>query len=578
MILAKNAGLAGANPTSLLLCMPNTLDPAKVAGKIVVCDRGVSARVDKSLQVKNAGGIGLILVNTSANSLDSDLHSVPTVHLDHVAGPEIKAYVEGTSAPTATIGAAQAVRVNAPKVASTSSRGPALAGNGDLLKPDIMAPGANVLAATSAFSAAGGQYAFLSGTSMASPHIAGAAAVIKGKNPTWSPMAIKSALLTTGNTLDTSGDPIKNDSGSAGNPFGYGAGMVQPKEAMDPGLVYDSSYDVWARFVCGSGQVPDTHELCAKGKIDPSDLNYPTIAVGDLAGKQTVKRTVRNDGKLPEVYFPKVDGLAGIKVTVSPKLLVVLPGATATYRVTFEHNGAPLDQYSFGKLNWKSSRHLVSSTLAIRPQTVKAPAEVNGTGTSGSVQVPIMAGYNGTLGTTVSGLTAATVADAALKKPGGVNFPTASPAANDHVAKFTVAVPAGTKHARFSTFDSDYPAGTDLDVFVYKAGTTAVLASSTGGSAEEEVNLAAPAGGSYDVYVDLYAGADQQVVKLNHWELEAPTGNLTATPASQPVTAAGQVSVTAGWTGLTPGSRYQGRLAYSDGADGTGSTLLRVNS
>ncbi|ADB31458.1 protease-associated PA domain protein [Kribbella flavida DSM 17836] len=578
VILAKDAGLAGANPTNLVLCMPGTLDPAKVTGKIVVCDRGVSARVDKSLQVKNAGGVGVILVNPTASTLDSDLHSVPTVHLDHVAGPEVKAYVESTPNPTAQIGAAQTVRVNAPKVAASSSRGPALAGNGDLLKPDVMAPGTNVLAATSAFSAAGGQYAFMSGTSMAAPHIAGAAAVIKGRNPSWSPMAIKSALLTTATTLDTAGNPIQNDSGSPGTPFGYGSGLMQPKKAMNPGLVYDSSYDDWARFVCGSGQVPATHELCAQGKIDPSDLNYPTIAIGDLAGKQTVTRTVRNVGKLPEAYFPKVEGLTGFKVSVTPKVLVLLPGASAKYKVTIEHNGAPLEQYSFGKLHLRSAKHVVSSTLAVRPLTVKAPPQVNGTGVAGSVQVPITAGYTGTLQTSAVGLTAAGTNEAALKNPGGVSFPNTNPAANDHVAKSTVTVPAGTKYARFSTFDADYPAGTDLDVYVYRAGTTTLLGSSTGGTAEEEVNLPAPAAGSYDVYVDLYAGANEQAVKLHHWELTTAAGNLTATPASQSVQAAGQTSVTATWTGLTTGTRYLGLLSYTDGADGSGSTVVRVDS
>jgi subtilisin family serine protease len=576
--LAKDAGIAGADPATLARCQPGTLDPAKVKGKIVVCDRGVSDRVDKSRQVKIAGGVGMILLNITPGTLDADLHTVPTVHLDDKVAPEIKAYVSGTANPTATIGPGTPVRVTAPKVATSSSRGPSTAGNGDLLKPDIMAPGTNVLAATTAFSAAGGEYAFMSGTSMASPHIAGAAAVVKGRHPDWSPMVIKSALLTTGTDQDTSGKPIRNESGSEANPFGYGAGLVQLKKAMDPGLVYDSSYADWAKFVCGSGQVPATHELCAGGKIDPSDLNYPTIAVGDLAGKQTVTRTVTNVGNLPEVYFPTIQGLKGVKVTVTPRILITLPGQKATYRVTFENTGAPLEQYSFGKLTWKSNQHAVTSTLAIKPLTVKAPTQVTGTGTAGTVQVPITAGYSGTLNTTAAGLTAATTAEAGLKNPGGVSFPTANPQINDHVAKFTVNIQAGVKYARFSTFDADHPTGTDLDVFVYSAGTTTLLGSSTGGTAEEEVNLPAPAGGAVDVYVDLFAGANEQQVKLNHWELQNPDPNLTVTPASQPVQVAGETTVTALWSGLTAGTRYLGQLHYSDGADGSGSTIVRVDS
>ena len=81
-----------------------------------------------------------------------------------------------------------------------------------------------------------------------------------------------------------------------------------------------------------------------------------------------------------------------------------------------------------------------------------------------------------------------------------------------------------------------------------------------------------------DVYVDLYAGAKEQTVELNHWELQKTAGNLTAAPASEPVHVAGQTNVTANWTGLSTATRYLGQLHFSDGADGSGSTIVRVDT
>ncbi len=576
LILAVDAALAGANPADATLCFPNTLDPAKVTGKIVVCDRGVSARVDKSLQVKNAGGIGMVMVNPTPSSLDSDLHSVPTVHLDHVSGPAVKTYA-ATAGATASLGAAVAVRVTAPKVATSSSRGPGLPVAGDLLKPDVMAPGTNVLAATSTQNAAGSEFTFMSGTSMASPHVAGMAAVLMAYHPTWSPMAIKSAIMTTATTKDTAGKAITNDTGTPGSPFGYGNGQLQGRPSLDPGLVYDSGYTEWSQFVCGAGLVAPTHALCASGAVDPSDFNSPTIAIGDMAGKQTVKRTVRNVGKFTEVYLPKLEGMSGISVKVSPQVLVVRPGHTASYTVSFEHRSAPLDEYTFGKLTWWSGKHTVASVIAVRPQAVKSPASVTGTGTSGSAQVGVTTGYAGTLNTTVGGLVAATVNQATLRNPAGTSFPATAPAVNDHVAKFTITAPAGSRHLRVATFDADYPAGTDIDLHVYPAGTTTRIGVSAGATAQERIDIASPSG-SYDVYVDLFDGANEQPVSQYGWVVPATAaGNLIATPASQQTTVAGTSTVTAAWSGLEAGKRYLGQLMFSDGTSIRGTTLVEVN-
>ncbi len=121
------------------------LDSAKVRGKIVVCDRGVTARVNKSLAVQQAGGLGMILVNVSANSLNADFQSVPTVHLQNTDRAAVKSYATAASA-SATINASTIVyAAAAPFTAAFSSRGP-LRASGSLLKPDIIAPGQDILA------------------------------------------------------------------------------------------------------------------------------------------------------------------------------------------------------------------------------------------------------------------------------------------------------------------------------------------------------------------------------------------------------------------------------------------------
>ena len=79
---AAAAGSSAAQVAAAAVCAPNTLDPADVQGKIVVCDRGVVDRVAKSAEVKRAGGIGCVLANLSPNSLDADTHAVPTVHVN----------------------------------------------------------------------------------------------------------------------------------------------------------------------------------------------------------------------------------------------------------------------------------------------------------------------------------------------------------------------------------------------------------------------------------------------------------------------------------------------------------------
>ena len=577
-VLSTAVGLAGADPTALRLCGPGTLDPALTAGKIVVCDRGVFDRVAKSLAVKDAGGVGMILANTSdAQSINGDWHSVPTIHFNATTSAVLRTYA-ATAGATAAMSVTDTTPVVAPVMAGFSSFGPALAGNGDLLKPDITAPGVDVIASVAPPGNAGRDFDAFSGTSMSAPHIAGIATLIKAKHPDWSAMAVKSAIMTTASTKDSAGNPIQWAFGNA-TPLNFGAGHVVPGRAFDPGLVYDSSPTDWIRYGCGINQFQliTEPEFCQTfGSIDPSDLNYASIAVGDLAGTQTITRTVKNVTNKAAVYVPVVKAPAGFKVKVDKLVLALPKGGTATFKVTISRTTAAFGTWAFGSLTLKelgTGKHEVTSPIAVRPVGIAAAVEVAGTGTSGSSVQPLVTGFAGTLSTKVSGLAAS--AQTPITFTGDdTGFNPNAPAESPGVKKISVTVPAGTTLARFATFDSELPAGTDVDLFVYRGAT--LVGQSAGGSAEESVTLSAA--GTYDIYVVLFAhmGAIPSVKHHAFLVNDVDAGNLTVTPASQPVTLAGKTSVTFTWSGLTAGSRYLGTVSYSDGSTTVGRTIVSI--
>jgi len=585
--LATTVALTGAGADGARLCYSKTwdpahpegyLDPAKVAGKIVVCDRGTNDRTDKSKAVREAGGVGMVLTNTSPNSLNADAHTLPTVHVSDTDGAAVKAYINGTANPTASFGATHVDRAEAPTVAAFSSRGPGQATGGDLLKPDIMAPGVDMLAAVAPQNHLGRNFDFESGTSMSAPHIAGIAALLIQAHPKWSPMAIKSVIMTSASTTDNDGNPIHTDGGAIATPFDEGAGHVNASGALAAGLVYDSTAKDWDKFLCGQGSTPPSGTC--KGTIDASDVNLPSIAIGDLAGTQTITRTLTNAGEDSWVGHAVVSAPPGVSVKVEPSAFAILPGKKKTFTVTFTRTTAALNAFVFGSLTWRSwgGAGDVRSPIAIRPVQLGAVSEVHGTGASGSAAVKVQPGYSGTLATSVSGLVPALEQSAALKNATGGNFPTAAPAVNDHVAKFTVNVPAGTSYARFATFAGDLAAGTDVDMFVYAGGTSNLVASSATGSASEWVAVANPSATSYDVYIDLFAGPDQ-TVKQPSWVLAGNAGNLTVTPSPATVTTGTPVTLSAAWSGLDATKRYLARLSYSDGTTTSAvKTLVWVNA
>lgn len=127
---------------------------------------------------------------------------------------------------------------------------------------------------------------------MSSPHVAGIAALLRQKFPAFSPMEIKSAIMTTAYQTTRTGASAGR---VFGGPFDFGAGHVDPSAALNPGLVLDSNADDWQRFMCGIGEVavrgwsgPCSACLKSYALCDPSSFNTPA---GECRGKLGVSKT-----------------------------------------------------------------------------------------------------------------------------------------------------------------------------------------------------------------------------------------------------------------------------------------------
>ncbi len=575
LVYAGTVGKATAPVADAARCFLGTLDPAKVAGKIVLCDRGTNALVEKPQEVKAAGGIGAIIANVSVNNTPGLLHLVPTVHVLQAAGDSIKAYIAAAGAgATASLSAAVLSFDNpSPLVASFSSRGPSLAGGEDIMKPDFMAPGEDILAAVAPEGHFGRSFDLVSGTSMSSPHVAGFGALLSQAHPDWSPAAMRSALATTASPVASTSD--------AAAIFNTGSGHVNPTKALDPGLVYDAGFNDYLAFLKGQ-------RLCCATSasipaLDASDLNQPSIAIGGVAGTQTVTRTVTNVGSSTATYNAALTAPAGFDVVVTPSSFTIAPNATQTYTVAFTRTDAAFGSRRAGSLIWSDGTHSVRSPIIVSAAAVAAPAQINGTGTTGSTSWTIKTGFAGPLGLSERGLIPAdTRADTVLDDPTN-NFDTANPDGNQGFKMHEFTVPAGATYARWSLFDENTDGEDDLDLYVYRVvGTTKTLVAASGtGTSAEEANVVAPVAGTYQTYVHGWQtdGPDAQYT-LFGWVLgTADAGNMSATgPAT--VTVGGSATINLSWgtpTPLTAGTKYLGSVVYSEGAIERGSTIIRIN-
>ncbi|KAF3626141.1 Subtilisin-like protease SBT1.6 [Capsicum annuum] len=374
-------GARHSSSFSAATCMPDSLDKESVHGKIVVCDRGGTPRVSKGEIVKDAGGVGVVVTNVApmGEGLIADAHLIPGLDVTESAGILIHDYINSNDNPTATMTFYE-TRVGvkpAPVVASFSSRGPS-AESFFVLKPDVIAPGVNILAAWPdgvaptelSSDTRRTQFNIASGTSMSCPHISGLAALLKGAHPYWSPAMIRSALMTTAYTQDQEGNPLLDEkSNNISTTLDMGAGHVDPEKAVEPGLVYDITVDDYLNFLCASNysgkdirQISKKQGRCVeKHDHKPWNLNYPAISVVidsaqlQEAPKVQVTRIVTHVGEAPSTYTVSV---------TNPKNAMGLGDAIKNENTTSSQNRAKAMIFL---------RHHLDEVLKIEYLTTKDP-------------------------------------------------------------------------------------------------------------------------------------------------------------------------------------------------------------
>ena len=595
LILVDDGDDASGTGTTADACEP-LINDTEISGNIAFIERG-GCNFDVKIQnAGDAGAVAAVVYSIAGDPIvmngNSAIVDIPAVMIGQADGNLIVAEIEAGNDVTAVL--EKSLLLTEPEtgnvMATFSARGPGPVR--DIVKPDVTAPGVNILAGftpETANSMPDETFAYLSGTSMSTPHVAGVAALLMQARPEWGPSSIKSALMTSARQ-----DLVQSDGESVANPFDYGAGHIVPNDALNPGLVYDVSDDEFDAFACGteSPAVPESRcdELEGAGvSFAPEDLNQPSIGLARLANEQTIRRRVTNVSDESQTFVASVTAPPGIQVSVVPSNISLGPGQTATFDVTFVYESGPLDLWRFGSLTWTSNDNEVYSTIAVKPVSLTAPAEITSFGGTGSASFPVEFGYTGSYAPGVHGLRLPLIITGFVDNDPTKTFTFRS---GNGVTAHLVEVPAEQLYLRFSLFDRLTEGDDDLDLYLYyQPGSCNPLdfrgtriTESGGPTSEEQVNVFRPPAGCYGALVHGYETDPSNTQQGTNYTMLAwafgivdDQGNMTA--SGPPFVNSGSTeSITVNWSNLTSDTIYLGGISHNTPQGLVGLTLITIGN
>lgn len=303
-----------------------------LAGKIALIDRGVCTFGTKIQNAQDRHALGVVIVNNVGGdpiAMGADGVHFPTIPAAMVSQAD-GAVLKGAAGSTITVDGttkAEIITPNADILAGFSSKGPTP--YDFRLKPDVTAPGVNVLSSVFVLNEDGSytpEYAFFQGTSMATPHTAGAAALLKSRHPDWSPAEIKSALVNNADRTVTATSGL--------GPIARGGGRINVERAA---------------------QAPVT--------LDPVSVSFGAWTGGkDATSSMAVAFTNQRASSVTCALSVVISvGPAGL-VTLSPSTLTLAAGATATATVAL-HGGTSLGTGFY----WGDVRASCDGTILLGP-------------------------------------------------------------------------------------------------------------------------------------------------------------------------------------------------------------------